>query len=105
MPKSFSSLSLALILAMCLGGCASLKCSPENCATDAKITADVRAMFTQHVEYGAPGAIRVQTINGTVYLYGKVSTDLVRRNAEALVNQVPNVKGVVNSLHTDNVGY
>ncbi|HEY2146073.1 MAG TPA: BON domain-containing protein [Steroidobacteraceae bacterium] len=105
MLRQFSTYGLALFLAVCFAGCSTMKCSPENCAADTQITADAQAMFDQHSEFGPPGAIRVQTINGTVYLHGKVSTDLARRSAEALVRQVPNVKNVVNSIDASNVPY
>jgi osmotically-inducible protein OsmY len=39
-----------------------------------------------------------------VYLNGTVETDFERRNAEALVMQVANVKDVVNSLNARNAG-
>jgi osmotically-inducible protein OsmY len=75
------------------------KCSPENCATDAKITADVGNMFGEHAEFGPPGTIHVQTINGVVYLNGQVNSDMERQSAETLVLKVQNVKDVVNSLN------
>jgi osmotically-inducible protein OsmY len=101
MPQLLCKLAFALILAASVSGCAVLKCAPENCAADAKITADVRQVFGQHTEFGvAPAELTVQTINGVVYLNGRVNTVLMRRNAEALVRQVPNVKNVVNSLRT-----
>jgi osmotically-inducible protein OsmY len=93
------SLAFAWILAAALSGCAVFdKCSPENCATDAKITADVAEMFGQHPEFGAPGTIHVQTINGVVYLNGLVNSDMERQTAETLAMRLPNVKDVVNSL-------
>ncbi|HEY2679581.1 MAG TPA: BON domain-containing protein [Steroidobacteraceae bacterium] len=98
MPSAFSKLSFALILVACLAGCTSLKCSPENCATDATISRDVRAVFSQHPELGAPAELHVQTINGVVYLNGMVNSDFERQSAEALVRQVANVVDVVNSL-------
>ena len=99
------TLTLVLLLAAVLSGCASFdKCDPQNCAGDAKITADVRALIVEHAEFGPPAGIRVQTINGVVYLNGIVDTDLVRLNATALVQQVPNVKDVVNSLYARNFG-
>ena len=58
MPKQFYACALALILALCVGGCAAVKCSPEYCATDAKITEQVRAIFDQRTEYGPPGSIQ-----------------------------------------------
>jgi osmotically-inducible protein OsmY len=91
--------ALVMILAAALSGCAGFgRCSPENCATDAKITGDVNDMFSQHTEFGPPGTIRVQTINGVVYLNGLVNSDMERQTAEALVLKMPNVKDVVNSL-------
>jgi osmotically-inducible protein OsmY len=101
-PSRFVALSL---LAACLSGCVGFgKCDPENCTGDAKITADVRALVKEHRELGAPAAFRIQTINGRVYLSGLVDTDLERRNFEAMVLQLPNVKDVVNSLDVRNVG-
>ena len=104
-PTRFYALTLVGLLAVGFQGCAGFgKCDPENCTGDAKITADVRALFTQHSEFGAPGALRVQTINGVVYLNGLVDTDFERRSAESLVMRVANVKDVVNSLDVRNTG-
>jgi osmotically-inducible protein OsmY len=96
--KTFSA-ALVMTLAAALSGCAVFeKCSPENCATDAKITADVGDMLGAHSEFGPPGTIQVQTVNGVVYLNGLVNSDMERQNAETLVMRIPNVKDVVNSL-------
>jgi len=93
------SAALVMILAAALTGCAAFgKCSPENCASDAKITADVRDMLGAHSEFGPPGTIQVQTINGVVYLNGLVDSDMERQTAETLVLRIPSVKDVVNSL-------
>jgi len=101
----FHALTLACLFAVGLSGCVGFgKCDPENCAGDAKITADVRGLIKQHRELGAPAAFRVQTINGIVYLYGTVDTDLERRSLENMVTQLPNVKDVVNSVDVRNVG-
>ena len=99
--NNLKTLSAALVMtvAAALSGCAVFeKCSPENCATDAKITADVGDMLGQHSEFGPPGTIHVQTINGVVYLNGLVNSDLERQTAETLVLRIPSVKDVVNSL-------
>ena len=99
------SLTLACLFTAGLSGCVGFgKCDPENCANDAKITADVRAMVKDHRELGAPAAFHIQTINGIVYLNGIVDTDLERRSFESLVMQLPNVKDVVNSLDIRNTG-
>jgi osmotically-inducible protein OsmY len=102
-PTRLYALTLMLILAAGLQGCASFgKCDPQNCTGDKKITADVYELIKEHREFGAPGTIRVQTINGVVYLNGLVETDFERRSAESLVMQVANVKDVVNSLDVRN---
>jgi osmotically-inducible protein OsmY len=102
-PNRLYALTLVWLLAAGLQGCASFgKCDPESCTGDKKITADVYAVIKEHPEFGAPGSIRVQTINGVVYLNGLVETDFQRRSAESLVMQVANVKDVVDSLEVRN---
>jgi osmotically-inducible protein OsmY len=104
-PTRLYSLTLAWLLVAGLSGCVGFgKCDPENCTGDAKITADVRALIKEHRELGAPAAFRVQTINGIVYLYGTVDTDLEHQSIESMVSQLPNVKEVVNSVDVRNVG-
>lgn len=99
-PKQFYALTVALFLAAGLSGCAVFqKCSPENCATDAKITADEETLFAEHRELGPPAAVHIQTINGVVYLTGAVDTEFEVRNAESLARRVANVKDVVNNLN------
>jgi osmotically-inducible protein OsmY len=98
-PNRLFALALSLALAAVLAGCSVFpKCSPENCAMDAQIKQDVDAVFAQHAELGAPGTIRVQSINKIVYLNGLVNSDFERQSAEALALAVPNVKEVVNSI-------
>jgi osmotically-inducible protein OsmY len=98
--KKISAASLVCMLAVGLNGCAVFaKCTPENCATDKEINANVSELFTEHRELGAPAEIHIQTINGVVYLSGPVDTDFEVRHAEALARQVANVKDVENNLY------
>lgn len=98
--KTFSAASLVCIFAMGLNGCAIFpKCSPENCATDKQINAEVTQLFSEHAELGAPATLHIQTINGVVYLSGPVDTEFEVRHAEALARQVANVKDVENNLY------
>lgn len=93
--------SVATIVAFAgvLSGCAVFdKCAPENCTTDAQIKKDASDLMGQHREFGPPGTVHVQVINGVVYLTGLVDSDFEVRNAEALVRQVANVKDVENNL-------
>jgi osmotically-inducible protein OsmY len=91
--------------AAAVSGCAVFeKCTPENCAADAKITADVTSLFIEHRELGAPAALHVQTINRVVYLSGTVDTEFEVRNAEALARTIANVKDVENNLNSRSNG-
>jgi osmotically-inducible protein OsmY len=103
--KSLYALSIALILAAGLSGCAVFqKCSPENCAMDAKINSEVASTLAEHRELGPPAALNIQTINGVVYLSGTVDTEFEIRNAESIARRVSNVKDVVNNLNSRSNG-
>jgi osmotically-inducible protein OsmY len=101
MPRSLSALAFVLILTDVLSGCAVYKtykkCGFYGCPGDAKITAAVRARFSQHLELET-NAITVQTLDHVVYLYGVVSSSLEIDTAESIAHKVPDVKGVVNSM-------
>jgi|SRR5580698_9842009 osmotically-inducible protein OsmY len=95
-----STAAAVIVFAGGLSGCAVFdKCSPENCSTDKQITHDVNELLSQHRELGPAGTVRVQTINGVVYLTGTVNSDFEIRSTEALVRQVANVKDVENNMN------
>ena len=97
--RMFSAAAI-VVFAGTLSGCAVFdKCAPENCAKDTQINKQVRDLMDQHNEFGPPGTIRVQTINGVVYLSGAVDSEFEVRNAESLVRQVGDVKDVENNLY------
>lgn len=101
--KQSGALALAACLAWALAGCAPYeKCGFAGCPGDAQISAAVRALFIQHPELGPPALLSVKTLDGVVYLYGVVNTDLVREQAESIALQAPGVKKVVNSLGLTN---
>jgi osmotically-inducible protein OsmY len=98
--KTLIAAGLVCLFAMGLNGCAVFpKCSPENCASDKQINAQVTQLFAEHAELGPPAALHIQTINGVVYLSGPVDTEFEMRHAEALARQIPNVKDVENNLY------
>lgn len=98
--NALSAAGLSFILAMALNGCAVFqKCTPENCATDKQIEADVNQIFRDHAEFGPPATLHIQIVNGVVYMSGPVDSDFEVRRAEALVRQVANVKDVENNLY------
>ena len=104
--KPVYAAALAVFLIGALPACATYeKCGLSGCPGDAQITAAVIALLDQHPgAAGSPGAVSVQTLNGVVYLYGVVDTDLMREDAERIALQAPNVKKVVNSLGVQNAG-
>ena len=103
--KTISAAALALIAAMGLNGCALYPhCSPENCASDKLINAEMNQLFGEHPEFGPPGTVHIQTTNGVVYLSGPVDSDFEVRRAEALARQVANVKDVQNNLYARSNG-
>jgi osmotically-inducible protein OsmY len=98
--KTISAISLVFMLALGLNGCAAFsKCTPENCASDKQIKADVGQLLTEHREFGAPADLHIQVINGVVYLSGAVNSDFEVRRVEELVRRVANVKDVENNLY------
>jgi osmotically-inducible protein OsmY len=98
--KTIATVSLLFILGAGLNGCAVFpRCTPENCVSDKGINAEVRKLFREHTELGAPAELHIQTINGVVYLNGPVNSEFEVRNAEALARQVANVKDVNNNLY------
>jgi osmotically-inducible protein OsmY len=104
--KPFYAAALAFGLTGALSACATFeKCGLAGCPGDAQITAAVTALLDQHPgAAGSPGAVSVQTLDGVVYLYGVVDTDLMREQAEEIALQAPHVKKVVNSIGVQNAG-
>ena len=98
MPR-WPSTVLCVWLAAVLAGCASFgKCGPGECSGDAKITAEVRALFAQSSSLGGPNHISVQTVRGVVYLRGVVSTPLQIEEAGSIAEQAAGVTDVQNML-------
>jgi osmotically-inducible protein OsmY len=94
-----SALTFTIILACALPGCAAYrKCGFHGCPGDAEITANVRALFSQHPVLEPPNLLNVQTLDHVVYLYGLVDTDFEREIAESVALQAPGVASVVNSI-------
>jgi osmotically-inducible protein OsmY len=93
---------LCIMLIGALGGCATIeKCGLEGCASDRKISAQVEALLNAHPEFGPPGSITVETLNGVVYLDGVVDGGLQKRNVDSIVRQASGVKKVVNGISVE----
>jgi osmotically-inducible protein OsmY len=103
--KPLYAVAFGFVLTAALPACAAYeKCGFRGCPGDAQITADVRALLDKHPGAAPPGTVSVQTLDGVVYLYGVVDTDLMRQEAERIALQAPNVKKVVNSIGVLNAG-
>jgi osmotically-inducible protein OsmY len=93
---------VCIMLMGALSGCATIeKCGLEGCAGDRKISAQVEALLNGHPEFGPPGSISVETLNGVVYLDGVVQGGLEKRDIEAIVRQASGVKKVVNGVSVE----
>ena len=93
------------ILAAGLGGCSVYrKCGFSGCPGDARITADVRVLFSHYPELDPPNLVYVQTLDQVVYLTGQVNTDPERILAQSVARQVPGVRQVVNSINLEYQG-
>ena len=86
--------ALAAISAGILSGCADFR----PATADANITTDVQGRLDQMPNLGAPGSVRVQTLDHVVYLNGRVDVGLEKRTAESVALQAPGVARVVNSI-------
>jgi hyperosmotically inducible periplasmic protein len=64
---------------------------------DAAITTSVKARFVDNSEVDA-GAIKVETLNGTVMLSGFAKNQTERSTAETIAMKVNGVKSVKNSI-------
>jgi osmotically-inducible protein OsmY len=90
-------LSLSLLLAACAEDCRQGPCSPDERLVEA-----VRANIAKHPAL-MTDTIRIQADNGTIYLYGLVSTDLERYELEDVAKATPGVSKVVNNCAVDNI--
>lgn len=101
MRGSFCALALVVNLSGALSGCAVYntyeKCGLYGCRDDANITADINAQFRKRLDL-EPNAIKVQTLDHVVYLYGLVSSSLEINTAESIAAKVPGVTEVVSSI-------
>jgi len=91
-------LAFLIILTNLLCGCAVYsaysKCGYHGCPEDAKITAEVHALLSQHPELGPPNQVYVQTLDRVVYLSGEVATELQRDTADSLALQAAGARRV-----------
>ena len=95
--------ALCICLSVALAGCTGFaKRGPFGSPEDAKISAEVRALYEQNGARGAPDVISVQTQGGVVYLRGLVSTPYEIEEAGSLAARVPGALRVRNLLSLDN---
>jgi len=74
-----------VLLTGTLGACETLeRCGWKGCRSDVALAAAVESNLSQYPELGPPNTIRVRAYDGIVYLYGDVSTELQRSQAETV---------------------
>jgi osmotically-inducible protein OsmY len=97
--KPIYTFAFASIVAGAMAGCADTRASAnQGVVPDAQITADAQTQLDLVAALGPPGSVRVQTFDNVVYLNGIVDGGLAKRNAEAIVRQVPGVLKVVDDI-------
>jgi osmotically-inducible protein OsmY len=95
--------ALWICLAAALSGCAAFgKCGVRECAADARISDEVRALLAQSPALESPNLISVQTLHAVVYLRGIVSTPYQIAEAGSVAARADGVAQVQNLLSIDN---
>jgi osmotically-inducible protein OsmY len=89
---------LAALLCACAEYEAHRKCGAQGCSGDADITSAVEKGLAAAPALAAPNQVYVRTLDGTVYLSGKVATDLQRSSAEEIAQRTPGVRRVVDNI-------
>jgi osmotically-inducible protein OsmY len=93
---------LALVSAALTSACAVTPCQTPACRDDDSLVQEAEQLLAAHPDLGPPNIITVQAHNGVIYLHGLVATDLMRQDAEAVIEQSPRVKRVANMIGVDN---
>jgi osmotically-inducible protein OsmY len=101
-PSFWARLTALALLSVSFLGCASLQCMSAGCRADARIAAQVQALFSQHTALETPNEIEIQVVHRVVYLRGIVSTPYEHALAEEVARQADGVARVVNLIGLDN---
>jgi hypothetical protein len=103
--RSLRALAFGVSLTAALSACAlydtAAKGGSDGSPSDAKITAEIRSQFNQHLEL-EPNAITVQTLDHVVYLHGVVSSGLEIDTADSIARHVAGVRRVESSIGVSN---
>jgi osmotically-inducible protein OsmY len=85
-----------------LSGCAtygdSAHCRDAACAEEARVATEVEQRIRDQRDLAAPNQIYAQTVGGTVYLSGQVTTDVQRYEAERIARHVSGERHLVDNL-------
>ena len=97
--RPLNALGLGVVVAT-VAGCAAYheyrECGAKGCASDARITNEVRAQLDQRQDLRAD--VHVQTWDGVVYLTGQVTTDMQRDAAERMAQNVRGVQRIIDTV-------
>jgi len=93
---------LVVSLSLLLAACAADSCKDHPCTPDEKLIEAVKGNIRQHSAL-LTDQIRVQAEDGTIYLYGRVSTNVELVEVEDVAKSTPGVKKVINLCSIENV--
>lgn len=99
---SFKPLLPLLTATLILTGCATESCKDHPCSPDEKLAEAVRVNIESRPALLADH-LKVVGEDGTIYLYGLVSTSLEFAEVEEIAKATPGVKKVVNACGIDNI--
>lgn len=105
-PVTHVTTGLVVVGGLC--GCAtygdSSRCRDAPCAEEATVTTEVEQRIRDERDLGPPNQVYAQTLGGTVYLTGQVTTDVQRYKAERIARQVSGDRLVDNLVVTADSG-
>jgi osmotically-inducible protein OsmY len=80
------------------------KCGSAECSADAQITSEVQRSLNERLQLQAGDQVDAGTVDGVMYLTGRVLLDAERDSAESIAAQTPGVRHVVNTLYVRTTG-
>jgi osmotically-inducible protein OsmY len=77
------------------------KCGSAACRADAQITSAVQRSLNERLQLPGGDQVEAGTVDGVVYLTGRVPLDAESDSAQSIAGQTPGVRRVVNMLYVE----
>jgi osmotically-inducible protein OsmY len=98
-------MAVLVMLTAALSACAASneysKCGPAEWRADAQITSEVQRSLNKQLQLQGGEQVEAGTVNGVVYLTGRVLLDAESDSAQSIAGQTPGVRHVVNMLYVE----